>query len=158
MEDQDVYEDIYSEALLRTFEYIRERIDIYDPERFLMGWVNWLIKRRLSDSSEKYMNQRKRKILSLDDLDIENIPQEMRSNEIHEMLRELIKEDPDGVFRSVSVRNRQDLTWQYIAKAKLDDEILNNISQKNDVPISTINGFFNSNLRNFNDYIRNKLQ
>ncbi|WP_293348425.1 MULTISPECIES: hypothetical protein [unclassified Microcoleus] len=156
----DAYEDIYSEALLKTFEYIREKIDIYDPERPLMGWVNWLIKRRFSDASEKYMNQRKLEIPSLDDLDIENIPQEMRSNETHEMLRELIQEDPDGVFRSVSVRNRQDITWQDIAKANiLDDEKWDSIAQRLGVRrISTINSFYNNNLRKFRDYIRNKLQ
>ncbi|WP_293341867.1 hypothetical protein [Microcoleus sp. CAWBG58] len=156
----DTYEDIYSEALLKTFEYIREKIDIYDPERPLMGWVNWLIKQRFSTASEKYMNQRRRKILSLDDLDIENIPQEMRSNETHEMLRELIQEDPDGVFRSVSVRNRQDITWQDIAKANiLDDEKWDSIAQRLGVRrISTINSFYHNNLRKFRDYIRNKLQ
>lgn len=154
----DAYEDIYSEALLKTFEYIRERIDIYDSERPLMGWVNWLINLRFSDATQRYMNQRRLEIPSLDDLDIENIPQEMQSNEMHQMLRELIEEDPDGIFRSVSLRNHSNITWQDIALAKLDDETLDSIYQRLDVPIRTIDSLFQRKLRKFSDYIRNKLQ
>lgn len=151
-----VYEDLHSEAVLKTFEYIRKNIDTYDPERPLMGWVNYILNLRFCDTTRQYMNPRQYKILSIDDL--ENIEQASQSNETSIMLRELIEEDPDGLFRSVSLRNRPDITWQDIAQAKLDDETLDSISKKIGVPISTINSLFNRNLRNFSDYIRNQLQ
>jgi DNA-directed RNA polymerase specialized sigma24 family protein len=151
-----VYEDLHSEAVLKTFEYIRQNIDTYDATRPLMGWVNYILNLRFSDTAQKYMNQIKREIPSLDKL--EKIEQTSQSDETSIMLRELIEEDPDGLFRSASLRNRPDITWQDIAQAKLDDETLDSISKKLGVPISTIDSLFKRNLRNFSDYIRNKLQ
>jgi DNA-directed RNA polymerase specialized sigma24 family protein len=150
-----VYEDLHSEAVLKTFEYIRQNIDTYDAARPLMGWVNYILNLRFSDATQKYMNQRRREIPSIDDLDIEQASQ---SDEMSIMLRQLIEEDPDGLFRNVCLRKRPDITWQDIAQAKLDDETLDSISQKIGVPISTIDSLFKRNLRNFSDYIRNKLQ
>jgi hypothetical protein len=150
-----VYEDLHSEAVLKTFEYIRQNIDTYDATRPLMGWVNYILNLRFSDATQRYMNQQC-KILSIDDLDIQQASQ---SDEMSIMLRELIEEDPDGLFRSVSLRKHPDITWQDIAKAKiLDDETFDSISKKYDVSIPTISSLFNRNLRNFSDYIRNKLQ
>lgn len=148
-----VYEDLYSEALLKTFEYIRSNIDAYDSERPLMGWVNWILNHRFYDATRKYMNQKKREIPSLDYLD--TIEQESQSNETNTWLRELIEEDPDGLFRSVSFRERPDITWQDIALAKLNGETFENISQRIGVPLRTINSSFNRNLRDFRDYFRN---
>ncbi|MEK0187882.1 hypothetical protein WMG39_24020, partial [Microcoleus anatoxicus PTRS2] len=75
-----------------------------------------------------------------------------------EMLRKLIEEDPDNIFRNTTLRGRPDITWQVIALARLDDEKWENISQKFDKNISTLQSFFDRNLRKFSDYIRNNLQ
>ncbi|NJK67668.1 MAG: sigma-70 family RNA polymerase sigma factor [Microcoleus sp. CSU_2_2] len=147
-----VYEDLYSEALLKTFEYIRPNIDTYDSERPLMGWVNWILNLRFSDATRKYMNQTRRE-LSIDDLD--KIEQESQSDEMNTWVRELIEEDPDGLFRSVSFRERPDITWQDIALAKLNGETFENISERIGLPLTTINSSFNRNLRDFRDYFRN---
>lgn len=157
----DFYEDIHNEALLKTLDYICRNIDKYNPEKPVMAWVNQILNYRVQDVVDRYMNEnRRRKLPSLNDIDaLENYPSpESSLSEEAKMLRELIEEDPDGNFRNVSVRGRPDITWQNIALAKLDDETSDSIAQKFGVPRTTIDSFFNRNLRNFGDDIRNQLQ
>jgi DNA-directed RNA polymerase specialized sigma24 family protein len=171
-----IYEDIYNEALGRTFEYICQNIDTYDSQRPVMAWMNYFLNFRFQDVCDRYtnqirprMNQTRIKILSIDDLEGFNLEQEewelyqdkasmSQLVEDAEMLRKLIEEDPDNVFRNKTVRGRPDITWQVIALARLDDETLDSISQRFGVSISTIQTFFDRNLRNFSDIIRNNLQ
>lgn len=164
-----LYEDIYSEARLKIFEYICLKIDTYDSQRPVMGWVNYFFNFRFQDVFARYINQTKIKILSIDNLEGFNLEQEewelyqdkasmLQLVEDAEMLRELIEQDPDNIFRNTTVRGRPDITWQVIALARLDDEKWETISQRFDKNISTLQSFFDRNLRNFGDDFRNKLQ
>lgn len=155
----NIYEDLYNEALLKTIEYICLKIDKYDPERPLMAPVNHILKLRFKDAVKRYMNEKNRtpQTRNLNDLDNYQSPESELSEEAI-MLRELIEEDPDNLFRSVSLRDSPDITWQIIALAKLDDETSKSISKRLGVPPTTIDSLFNRNLRNFSDYIRKKLQ
>jgi len=46
-----LYEDIYSSACNRTFLYICQNIDGYDPNRGeVIAWVNFIMKRRFIDA------------------------------------------------------------------------------------------------------------
>ncbi|WP_341735296.1 hypothetical protein [Microcoleus sp. CAWBG640] len=146
------YEDIYSEARLKIVEYICQNIDIYDSQKPVMAWVNYFFNFRFRDVCDRY--RRETRIPRLDEL--EKFEQE--EIEDTERLRELIEEDPDNIFRNKTMRGRPDITWQVIALARLDDEKWETISQKFDKSISTLQSFFDRNLRNFSDYIRNKLQ
>ena len=167
-----IYEDLYNEAYGKTLEYICQNIDNYYPEKPVMAWVNQILKFRFSDVVDRHMNEKKRRELpSLDDLEdnlekwlsekFQHSEEARMMRELREEwreLRELIEEDPDHLFRMVSLRGRPDLTWQVIALAKLDGETLDIMSQRLEVSISGINGFFNLNLRRFRDYFRNRLQ
>lgn len=155
----NIYEDLYNEALLKTIEYICLKIDNYDPERPLMAPVNHILKLRFKDAVKRYMKEknRTRELPSLNDLDNYQSPQSPLSEEAT-MLREVIEEDPDNLFRSVSVRGRPDITWQVIALAKLEGETLDSMSQRFGVSISGIDSFFNRNLRRFGEEFRNRLQ
>ncbi|MEG4503109.1 hypothetical protein QUA81_07345 [Microcoleus sp. F6_B4] len=164
-----LYEDIYSEARLKIVEYICQNIDIYDSQKPVMAWVNHFFKFRFKDVCARYRRETRIKPLSVDDLEIfeqkeseiyqKNYPQ-MQMMEDTERLRELIEEDPDHLFRNKTIRNRPDITWQIISLAKLDDETWDTIAQRfhPTKTISTLQSFFDRNLRNFSDYIRNKLQ
>ncbi|MEG4804659.1 hypothetical protein QUB63_28170 [Microcoleus sp. ARI1-B5] len=154
-----IYQDLYNEALVKTIEYICQNIDNYYPEKPVMAWVNKILKWRFSEVVDRHMKERNRtgELPSLNDLDNYQSPESPLSEEAT-MLRELIEEDPDGHFRSVSVRGRPDITWQDIAKAKLDDETSKSISKRLGEPSSTIDSFYHRKLRRFSDYIRNKLQ
>ncbi|HBL00133.1 MAG TPA: hypothetical protein DD001_23820 [Microcoleaceae bacterium UBA10368] len=171
-----LYEDIYSEARLKIVEHICQNIDIYDSKKPVMAWVNHFFNFRFQDVRDRYtnqirprMNQTRIKILSIDNLEGFNLEQEewelyqdkasmSQIVEDAEMLRKLIEDDPDNIFRNTTVRGRPDITWQVIALARLDDEKWENISQRFDKNISTLQSFFDRNLRKFSDYIRNKLQ
>jgi len=171
-----LYEDIYSEARLKIVEHICQNIDIYDSKKPVMAWVNHFFNFRFQDVRDRYtnqirprMNQTRIKILSIDNLEGFKLEQEewelyqdkasmLQLVEDAEMLRKLIEEDPDNIFRNTTVRGRPDITWQVIALARLDDEKWENISQRFDKSISTLQSFFDRNLRNFSDYIRNNLQ
>jgi DNA-directed RNA polymerase specialized sigma24 family protein len=164
-----LYEDIYSEARLKIVEHICQNIDIYDSQKPVMAWVNHFFNFRFRDVCDRYRRETRIKCLSIDDLEKfeqkeseiyqQNYPQ-MQMMEDTERLRELIAEDPDHLFRNKTIRNRPDITWQIIALARLDDEIWDIIAQKFHPikTISTLQSFFDRNLRNFSDYIRNKLQ
>ncbi|XZN90922.1 MAG: hypothetical protein ACM65M_25495 [Microcoleus sp.] len=164
-----LYEDIYSEARLKIVEYICQNIDIYDSQKPVMAWVNHFFNFRFRDVCNRYRRETRIKCLSIDDLekfeqeesDIyqQNYPQ-MQMMEDTQRLRELIAEDPDRIFRNTTIRNRPDITWQIITLARLDDETWETIAQRfhPTKTISTLQSFFDRNLRNFSDYIRNKLQ
>lgn len=147
-----LYEDIYSEARLKIVEHICQNIDIYDSQKPVMAWVNQFFNFRFRDVRDRY--RRETRIPRLDEL--EKFEQE--EMEDTERLRELIEEDPDNIFRNKTMRGRPDITWQVIALARLDDEKWETISQKFDKSISALQSFFDRNLRNFGDDIRNKLQ
>lgn len=166
-----LYEDIYSEARLKIVEHICQNIDTYDSQKPVMAWVNQFFNFRFKDVRDRYMNHIRYQHFSIDALeklsspkDIERIQelsnQDPMSNFMDEteMLRELIEEDPDHLFRNKTMRGRLDITWQVIALARLDDEKWETISQRFDKNISTLQTFFDRNLRNFGDDIRNKLQ
>ncbi|MGB7711383.1 MAG: hypothetical protein WBL95_17930 [Microcoleus sp.] len=171
-----LYEDIYSEARLKIVEHICQNIDTYDSQKPVMAWVNHFFNFRFQDVRDRYtnqirprMNQTRIKILSIDNLEGFKLEQEewelyqdkasmLQLVEDAEMLRKLIEEDPDHIFRNTTVRGRPDITWQLIALARLDDEKWENISQRFDKNISTLQSFFDRNLRKFSDYIRNNLQ
>ena len=154
-----IYEDLYNEALLKTLDYICRNIDKYDPEEPVMAWVNQILKYRFNDVVDRHMkeNNRTRELPSLNDLDNYQSPESPLSEEAI-MLRELIEEDPDNLFRSVSLRDSPEITWQVIALAKLDDETSKSISKRLGVAPTTIDSLFKRNLRDFSDYIRNRLQ
>lgn len=173
-----LYEDIYSEARLKIVEHICQNIDTYDAQKPVMAWVNQFFNFRFKDVRDRYtnqirprMNQTRIKILSIDKLEGFKLEQEewelyqdkasmLQLVEDAEMLRKLIEEDPDNIFRNTTVRGRPDITWQLIALARLDDETWETIAQKfhPTKTISTLQSFYERNLRNFSDYIRNKLQ
>lgn len=164
-----LYEDIYSEARLKIVEYICQNIDIYDSQKPVMAWVNHFFNFRFRDVCDRYRRETRIKCLSIDELekfeqeesDIyqQNYPQ-MQMMEDTQRLREFIAEDPDGLFRNTTIRNRPDINWQIITLARLDDEKWETIAQRfhPTKSISTLQSFFDRNLRNFSDYIRNELQ
>ncbi|MFM9264609.1 hypothetical protein [Tychonema sp. BBK16] len=166
-----LYEDIYSEARLKIVEHICQNIDTYDSQKPVMAWVNHFFNFRFKDVRDRYMNHIRYQHFSIDSLEKSSSPKDIEivqnlSNEDPmsnfmddtEILRELIEQDTDNIFRNTTVRGRPDITWQVIALARLDDEKWETISQRFDKKISTLQSFFDRNLRNFGDDFRNKLQ
>ncbi|MGB8691389.1 MAG: hypothetical protein WCD53_29270 [Microcoleus sp.] len=164
-----LYEDIYSEARLKIVEHICQNIDTYDSKKPVMAWVNHFFNFRFRDVCDRYRRETRIKCFSIDvlekfeqeesDIYQQNYPQ-MQMMEDTQRLRELIAEDPDRLFRNKTIKNRPDITWQVIALAILDDEKWKTIAQRfhPTKSISTLQSFFDRNLRKFSDYIRNKLQ
>ncbi|MEK0188393.1 hypothetical protein, partial [Microcoleus anatoxicus] len=113
-----LYEDIYSEARLKIVEHICQNIDTYDSQKPVMAWVNHFFNFRFQDVRDRYtnqirprMNQTRIKILSIDKLEGFKLEQEewelyqdkasmLQLVEDAEMLRKLIEEDPDNIFRN----------------------------------------------------------
>lgn len=149
-----LYEDIYSEARLKIVEYICQKIDTYDSQRPVMAWVNHFFNFRFQDVCDRYRRETRIPRFLVDELE----KFEQQEMEDTEGLRKLIEEDPDDIFRNTTVRGRPDITWQVIALARLDDVKWETISQRFDKKISTLQSFFDRNLRNFSDDIRNNLQ
>ncbi|WP_293341858.1 hypothetical protein [Microcoleus sp. CAWBG58] len=153
------YEDIYNEALARTFEHICQRIDTYDSQNPVMAWVNYFFKLRFKDVSRERMKEIKNvESLSLEDLEHKAIQRSQLEMEDTEIFRELIEQDPDEIFRNKSVRGRPDITLQEVILARMDDATWENIGDRFGISPQTASSFFQRSLRDRTDYIRNKLQ
>lgn len=155
----DVYEELYSEARVRTFEYMCQNIDTYDSKRAVMGWVNYFLNFRFQDVVDRYMNENKKRVPLPSWDDLENIPSpEPDFFDDGEMLRRFIEEDPEGIFRNTSLQSRPDITLQDVALARLDDKKWETIGHNLGISPQTSCSFFQRNLRKLGDIIRNNLQ
>ncbi|MEG3926060.1 hypothetical protein [Microcoleus sp. D3_18a_C4] len=155
----DVYEELYSEARVRIFEYICQNIDTYDSRRPVMGWVNYFLNFRFLDVVDPYRREinRKDKLLSYNYL--ENMPSPAPDFfDDSEMLRRFIEEDPEGIFRNTSLKSRPDITLQDVVLARLDDLTWEAIGDKFGITPQTLSSFLQRNLSKYNDVIRNNLQ
>jgi DNA-directed RNA polymerase specialized sigma24 family protein len=154
----DGCEDLYNEAFQKTWLYIFQHIENYKPERPVMAWVNYLIKQNIRAVVREYRNPRMETILSLDELEWRFATPEETLDEA-KMLRQLLEEDPEHLFRTAHIRSRPDVTFQFLALARIvEDKSWDELSQSFGISPQTLCSFFKRNLRNFNPYFYKYLQ
>jgi DNA-directed RNA polymerase specialized sigma24 family protein len=154
----DGCEDFYNEALQKTWLYIFQHIENYKPEHPVMAWFNYLIKQNRIAVVREYRNSRMETILSLDELEWRFATPEETLDEA-KMLRQLLEEDPEHLFRTAHIRSRPDVTFQFLALARtVEDKSWDELSQSLGISPQTLCSFFNRQLRNFNPYFYKYLQ
>jgi DNA-directed RNA polymerase specialized sigma24 family protein len=150
------YEDIYAEARQRLFLHICEKIDEYDSQREVLQWANFLLGRRffinasreIMPTMPKGIDPKQITRLTIDDLD-RNIPPDKHSPSLSQEVRQVIEEDPEGIFQRDHVVDRPAANFQAIALKILSGYSWKEISAELDVTISTLSSFYQRCLTKF---------
>lgn len=162
----NLYEDFYNEALQKTLLIICQKIDNYNREHPVMAWTNFLIKNQLiaviRDRERKgitYISKSTtiQSLPSLDYLDRYLPIEESLTNA--QMLRQFLKDDPENLLKNEQIRDRSDITFQYLAIAKfVEDRTWEDIANNLDISLQTICSFFNRCLQKLMPYFKEYLQ
>ncbi len=158
----DLYEELYREALQKTYLEICLNINNYRPEHPVMAWVNFILNCRFMEVIKEY-NHKQIQIFSLDQLDKAEFEEQLSSREeiVSEakLLRELLEEDPENLFQFEHIQGHPEATFQALAIAKfVEDKTWEKISQEFGIPIPTLSSFVTRRLHKFKSYFHKYLQ
>lgn len=164
---QGFYEEIYAEAQQRLFAFMCDRIDDYDPNRAVLQWANFLLRKRFFiEASREFMpvlpkgiNPKDVKRLTLEGLDRMQQPETnahlapLPSQEI----RQYLEDDPTGAFREAYVTNCPQANFRDIALRRLSGYAWKEISAEFNVKVPTLSSFYERSLARFSVHIRESL-
>lgn len=168
--------EIYNEALSLTLMEICKNINNYNPEKEVRQWCNFILKKRQKDVINKSRKQGITSIPRLSDRaksnrenvmfsgfnDLDNLENMLSSDETRSTsmeLRQLIEEDPNGMFSREHIRDRPDANLKFLAIAHIwEDRIWSNIAEDLKLPVPTIYGFFQKKFPPFYPYFRDYLR
>lgn len=156
----NIYQDLYDEAVSRTVLKIYKNIDRYKSEHPVMAWANNMLNYEFLNVVGEYQNQNRRNVSipSLEEIDLDSEQTETVDDDA-ELLRQFLADDPENLLRTSHIRGRPDVTFQSIAWAKyVEDQTWESISQTTGIPFSTLANFFDRNLRKFQPYFEKYLQ
>jgi DNA-directed RNA polymerase specialized sigma24 family protein len=153
------YELIYEEAVNETFTYICLNIDKYDPERGdkkFMNWVNFRLDKLVIDCRRKFSHWQNKQIPSL--MDIEEISQPQEQFFLSEIIYQYIEEDPDDIFKTIHIKNRDEANFQKIALARFSGQSWEEIAQELNIVVPTLSSFFQRSCSTLAPLLKEKLQ
>lgn len=147
-----LYEDIYAEAQQRLFLYICEDINRYDPDREVLQWANFLMRKRFFIEASrdfmpvapKGMDRSQVRRITLDALDKQE-SLELRSHtkaSLSEDVIQYIRDDREGLFRETYIRNQPNANFQYLALRFLGGYSWKEISAELDIKVVTLSSFY----------------
>ncbi|MBD2201397.1 hypothetical protein H6G33_02105 [Calothrix sp. FACHB-1219] len=167
----ELFQDLFDEALQETLIAISRYIDNYNPQRQLfISWVIGILKHKFHDVYRKYSRTTSVKILSFDGLEEFVVDAELENSHSYkeklakeklafdcDFLRELLIKDPDNQFQK-HIKGKPELTFQYIAKALYIEGIkMTYLSKKLNLPNTTLTSFFSRELARLKPYFQEKL-
>ncbi|MEM1256494.1 MAG: sigma-70 family RNA polymerase sigma factor [Cyanobacteria bacterium P01_H01_bin.21] len=161
------YQQIYDDALNRTFAFVCDRIDTYSPEiRPVIAWVNfYLCRRYFPEASREFMRTRHRGVgadvdyCSLTDLDVADPSTEDGGTSLLDDLIGYIEEDPGDVFKHHHVQGHPNANFQYIALQRLKyrtpwDELAAELG----VSAQTLSSLYHRGVKRYQQQIRDDLR
>jgi DNA-directed RNA polymerase specialized sigma24 family protein len=150
-----LYRDFYNEALQRTLFEICKKIDNYNLEYPVMAWVNFCLSNHFKKVIKEYYKHSS--LPSLDDLD-HDIPVDETPSET-QLLRQFLEEDPEGLLNAERLRERPEVTFQFLALAKyVEDRTWQAIADELSISTQTLCSFFNRRLQKLMPYFHKHLQ
>lgn len=151
---QGFYKEVYAEGLQRLFTHVCKKIETYNPEKEVLQWVNFLLKRQFfPEAAQEFfptlprgVDPRSVKILPIDDLDREN-PISVNPQQVpllSQQVIQCIEEDPEGIFKNTHIKEFPTASFQTIVIQRLSGYSWEDISQKFDpaIPIPTLSSFY----------------
>lgn len=150
------YEDLYNQALSKTFEYIAKNIDAYNPRYPVMAWVNDILKKRFIDVVRSEM--RHLQPYSYDALVESGYQQAAEAPEASDLaqLKDCLQSYP--CFAQTHIQKRPEVTFQQIFLLRLDGYQWEDLATQLDLRPSTLSTFFYRNLQKFKPDILAYLQ
>lgn len=149
---QGFYEEIYAEAQQRLFCHICEKIDSYDPEREVLQWANFLLKKRffieasrtIMPTVPRGLDQKQIIRLTIDDLDRnysldENNP---TTPSLSQEVIQCLEEDPDGIFKGTYAASNPEATFQFLAIKIVAGYSWKEISSELGIKVPTLSSFY----------------
>ncbi|GBF82020.1 hypothetical protein [Aphanothece sacrum] len=166
---QGSYREIYAVALQRTYRYICENIDSYQPEKAeVMRWFKFLLKKKFPDAIGEIFNPGRNrnwsntKRRSLDDINsspkenIENTNNETMS--LSEQIVQCIQEDPEGLFKEKKMRSNPEVNFRWLVRKRIERYSWEEIAQEVNVNVSAISNFYQRSLEKFKPKIKEYLE
>ncbi|KAB8334639.1 hypothetical protein SD80_009790 [Scytonema tolypothrichoides VB-61278] len=173
------FQDIYDEALGKTWIKICENIQTYNPQHPVMAWVNQIMNSRFFEIVRQATRQPA--IFCLDELysfedgfdnsakgQLSRVRKELKEKEISQthdnsesnLVREFIKDDPEMILQITYIGNDINANLQRILLMRLDGEEWKYISEKLAHPIPRLSELYQRSLkkRKIIDYFRKYLQ
>lgn len=156
---QEVYEDIYDEAVQSLFFYICQNDNLrkYDPERAsVITWVNMLLTRRFfPEAIPKIIGKENEISLENSDLELLDLSKPLS---LVEQVRQCIEDDPEGIFRNEHIKGHLEANFQAIAIRRYSGVPWKEISAEWNINIQTLNNFYQRCLKKlapkFRDYLK----
>lgn len=163
---QESYKDIYAEAQQMLFGHICEKIDLYDPDKRVLQWANFLLKRRFFVQACRaiYPNSKKSRerlfFQSLDDFESLDTLERLKTRNaplLSEQVLDCLAEDPQGLFRKTYTK-KPEANFQYIAQQLVAGYSWRELSLELGLEISTISSFYTRYLKKFSPIFKNYLK
>ena len=156
---QEVYEDIYDEAVQSLFFYICQNDNIrkYDPERAsVIAWVNMLLTRRFfPEAIPKVIGKSNEISLENSDLELLDLSKPLS---LVEQVRQCIEDDLEGIFRNEHIKGHPKASFQAIAIRRYCGVSWKEISTEWNIGIQTLNNFYQRCLKRFAPKFRDYLK
>lgn len=167
---QTQYPDLYHDALQETWAYIARNIDKYDPTRAkVMTWINYKLEREFKGRVQQFArDQKARQEISLsravgrdDKGEKKTLEDQLSSDDalyLSDHLRQILAEDPDGLFRGKHLRGKPELHFQMMALHLMDEQNMRNLAARLNVKEQTLYSFFRRACKELRPHIERYLQ
>lgn len=169
------FEDLFNDALQETCIAISLNIHKFDSRRPLLPLICTIVRNKFSNLYKKYYkygvtrvpksnggNQdfTPYQVISLDGLDEFVQDNTMAESEsIYDSLREFLIDDPEGLLKKYYIKDRPDITFQYIAiYLYVEGRDMQQLANELAISYNTLNAFFQKRLEKLESYFRNYLQ
>jgi hypothetical protein len=158
------YEDAFQEAKGESIRYVIDNIDRYDETKGdFMGLINYWIPIKFPDVAGRIIGSKKSQINKLEDEKIVIYPEyqnselmtrnldrkaeiaakEFACHQKSEEIKSIIQDDPNNKLAKPIRKNRTDITFKDVLIAiNWEGETFKNLSNKWDIPYTTIKSFY----------------
>ena len=152
------FSDLCEEAEQETYRHACEKIELYRPEYAVMAWVHSTLKFKFFEVCKK---RRQRDTSPYDPEVLEQIapltPRENRDME-YQKLQEFLSADPEGKLAAYTIRNRPELTFQFLAIERVVRyKTWQELATQTESAIQTLSCFYNRTLQKLLPYFRRYL-
>jgi DNA-directed RNA polymerase specialized sigma24 family protein len=165
---QNLYEDLYNEALQKTLIEICQKLDQYNPEHPVMAWVNFRLNYQFIEVVRDYQKQGVTQMpkaggpipVRLPSLEALPLLAAQATDESSELqMRQFLQQDPEGLLQKQRLRERPEITFQELAIAKFTEgKSWTEIAKTLDISAQTLCSFFNRQLKILTPYFKKYLE
>ena len=111
------YSPEYDEALSKTWLYLCQKPERYDPNRGkVITWLNSYLRYRLLDERQAKQNKLKKEYRGNQMDPLDNLPAPSDPSQIWERTQNWIETDPQGILRRTHLQGRPDVNCRFITK------------------------------------------